>query len=301
MEVWHAFELPEFTSLESFGDGGHTLDVSGIFHQTEASLLTKFSQGSAIVKFVVGEGEHHKVFLADKDVICQCSPVFERAFKGHFLESESQVMVLEDVNPDIFELFLRSATVQFIKPPKSMETDDVCEFDFWRLDTDLIDPINSFIWERQEINRLVSELPKHSTGQCSLREPKERCDCFRATKASEYLRDTFVEMMSHRSELSTGLSANTRSRVWLGESKSRRPDPEICFHKRTFEKDHIVEEGPLPVRLLIPRNNIIEMANLWILADRFLMKEVKEEILSHVRTYARSRSISAAAITASNS
>lgn len=50
--------------------------------------------------------EEEQSFLIHKEKLCSCSPFFEAAFKGNFLEAQTKSMILEGVDPKAFSDFL---------------------------------------------------------------------------------------------------------------------------------------------------------------------------------------------------
>ncbi|KAK8202778.1 hypothetical protein HDK77DRAFT_502059 [Phyllosticta capitalensis] len=52
-------------------------------------------------------GPLHKVFLIHKDIICNKSEFFMRAFQGNFKEGKEQVVVLEETEEDVFKVVMQ--------------------------------------------------------------------------------------------------------------------------------------------------------------------------------------------------
>lgn len=53
-----------------------------------------------------GEDTREHKFMVHKTPLCSKSAYFEKAFNGHFIETATQTLVLEDVNIPSFQLFL---------------------------------------------------------------------------------------------------------------------------------------------------------------------------------------------------
>ncbi len=58
----------------------------------------------AIVYVIVGKEKQR--FGIHKDLVCFHSPYFKGAFEGHFAEAKSGEVVLEDVRPEVFGIFV---------------------------------------------------------------------------------------------------------------------------------------------------------------------------------------------------
>lgn len=68
---------------------------------------------------VVGSDEQK--FIVHKDLICHHSPFFKSAFNGRFLEGETQMMKLEDVDTPMFGAIVNWLYTEKIE---EMEEDD---------------------------------------------------------------------------------------------------------------------------------------------------------------------------------
>ncbi|KAE9376554.1 hypothetical protein N431DRAFT_288501, partial [Stipitochalara longipes BDJ] len=64
------------------------------------------SEPQCFVTILVGDDSELRPFTLHKDILCKDSPFFDRAFNGNFKEGETQTMILEDIEPSIFGLFL---------------------------------------------------------------------------------------------------------------------------------------------------------------------------------------------------
>ncbi|PVH69459.1 hypothetical protein DL98DRAFT_598630 [Cadophora sp. DSE1049] len=62
--------------------------------------------GSDIVTFKVGASNETRTFKIHKDILCEKAPHFDTLFNGPFLEGQTQVAVLDEDDPDAFELFV---------------------------------------------------------------------------------------------------------------------------------------------------------------------------------------------------
>jgi hypothetical protein len=68
--------------------------------------LTSPSNDQPLVSFVVGK-DNPRTFTVHKDFATFRSPVFDAAFNGHFLESNTKTMNLDDVDPDVFAMLVQ--------------------------------------------------------------------------------------------------------------------------------------------------------------------------------------------------
>ncbi|TVY41601.1 hypothetical protein LOCC1_G007767 [Lachnellula occidentalis] len=64
---------------------------------------TPFVTPDQMVTFEIGPDKQK--FLIHKEIACQASPVFEKAFNSNFEEGQTQTYKLEDVEPDTFRFF----------------------------------------------------------------------------------------------------------------------------------------------------------------------------------------------------
>jgi hypothetical protein len=61
-----------------------------------------------MVTVETGDGEKipHETFTIHKAFICHHSPFFRAAFEGNFLEAQTQLLKLDDVEGEIFGIFV---------------------------------------------------------------------------------------------------------------------------------------------------------------------------------------------------
>ncbi|KAF5878141.1 uncharacterized protein Bfra_000309ia [Botrytis fragariae] len=63
-----------------------------------------FSSPNEMVTFIVGTGDKQETFQIHKQVACEHSDVWNRAFNSMFIEGQTQTYRIEDTDPEVFRL-----------------------------------------------------------------------------------------------------------------------------------------------------------------------------------------------------
>ncbi|KAJ8069682.1 hypothetical protein OCU04_000109 [Sclerotinia nivalis] len=66
-----------------------------------------FSSPNEMVTFIIGTGDMQETFQIHKQVACQHSEVWDRAFNSAFIEGQTQTYSIEDTNPEAFRLLMQ--------------------------------------------------------------------------------------------------------------------------------------------------------------------------------------------------
>ncbi|ESZ95327.1 hypothetical protein SBOR_4261 [Sclerotinia borealis F-4128] len=66
-----------------------------------------FSSPNEMVTFIIGVGEDQENFLIHKQVACQHSEIWDRAFNSSFIEGQTQTYCVEDTNVEVFRLLMQ--------------------------------------------------------------------------------------------------------------------------------------------------------------------------------------------------
>ncbi|KAF7929488.1 uncharacterized protein EAE98_005406 [Botrytis deweyae] len=63
-----------------------------------------FSSPNEMVTFIVGTGDKQETFQIHKQIACEHSEVWNRAFNSVFVEGQTQIYRIEDTGPEVFRL-----------------------------------------------------------------------------------------------------------------------------------------------------------------------------------------------------
>ncbi|TEY57531.1 hypothetical protein BOTCAL_0215g00130 [Botryotinia calthae] len=63
-----------------------------------------FSSPNEMVTFIVGTGDKQDTFMIHKQIACEHSEVWDRAFNSAFIEGQTQTYHIEDADPEAFRL-----------------------------------------------------------------------------------------------------------------------------------------------------------------------------------------------------
>ncbi|PMD43738.1 hypothetical protein L207DRAFT_621503 [Hyaloscypha variabilis F] len=70
-------------------------------------LLAMDGGNSDFVTFRIGTGSARKLFLVHKTLACNASPVLKAAFNSTFVEGQTQIYTMEDIDPGVFESLVK--------------------------------------------------------------------------------------------------------------------------------------------------------------------------------------------------
>ncbi|KAK3114353.1 hypothetical protein LTR53_007440 [Teratosphaeriaceae sp. CCFEE 6253] len=148
-----------------------------------------------LVDIVVGQPPETSTFAVHEDIICVRSPFIQAALKRCWVKYRIRTVLLEDDDPDIFNLYL-----QFVYRQPLIGVDVAAQepgaFDFLTQVYVLADKLGDLTTANQVIDRFVAGCTAYNVAP----GPQEVCEAWNATPTNSPLRRLIVDIFTHKVE-----------------------------------------------------------------------------------------------------